>query len=152
MIFNTAFKMRNLLFCPSFSSDVKILTGAKKADHLDYKRTKSTVDYNRFSLLRIQCKLFSDHFHAKYIQVTENSTIGNPMTFWNYINVTRSDNKLPKEKSCGIDTAEMSEGIAEPFAAFLSQFIRLQLSTNYNFTFLSASTFPMLTSAEKRLS
>ena len=106
---------------PSWSSsDLKSLIFQEKIAYKRYKQSKSDVDYNSFSTLRLQCKTLTKECYDLYITNAENSINNDVTFFWNFVHSQSNHNSIPKSMSLNTEKADNGIDISNIFAKYFS--------------------------------
>lgn len=80
-----------------FSSELKLAMKKKDNARKRYKRTNDQDDYNRYSLLRAQCKNLLKIDHAKYIEQLQLNIHSNIKLFFAFTKSKRQTNTYPTQ-------------------------------------------------------
>ena len=67
----------------------------KKESHKKYIQTRSLVDYNKFSLLRAQCKHLKKQCYQDYVALTESSLSESVKNFWRFVDGKKGKCNVP---------------------------------------------------------
>lgn len=103
-----------------FSKDMKILLCEKKKAHLLFKNTNLQSDYDRFQLLRAQCKFLSRECYERYLDDVSRKIKSDPRFFWRYSDETRKIGGFPKNMFFVNSTSSNSQRTADLFAESFS--------------------------------
>lgn len=83
-----------------------------------YKRNKNVKNKKKFTKLRIKIKKYIANSRKFYLEKIEKNIIINPSTFWDYVKLTKSNNK--SKKMLIIDDVEILDSgeVADRFADY----------------------------------
>lgn len=107
-------KIGNFKFPPWFSQDLKNKTLSKKACHKQFKQCPSTINYDKYSSLRRECKELSHINYDSFVSGIETNLQQNPRKFFSYLNdlkgkTKNKSNNAPQCLSLNGVTASNSE-------------------------------------------
>lgn len=103
-----------------FSKDLKALTFEKKKAHSLFKCSGLVSDYDRFSLLRAQCKSLSNQCYSEYLTKVNCSIQSNPRYFWKYSDESRKVSGYPRFMTFNGVTSSSSQETVDLFAQLFS--------------------------------
>ncbi|XP_046684718.1 uncharacterized protein LOC124370481 [Homalodisca vitripennis] len=103
-----------------FSRNLKNLIFLKKALHKEYKSTRWEITYQRFAVIRAQCKALAKDCFTAYADHIQEVLPHNPKVFWSYVkNLNRSGSTPTTLRLDGI-TSTSDQTAADLFADFFS--------------------------------
>ena len=113
-------KYRKPKFPKWFNNKMKELVINKKLAHKKYKDSGLFRDYEIFSDLRAQCRIYSETSHREYIHDLERNIRGK-REFWKHVNAKRANCDIPKcmnfEDKCSDVAEDVVQFFAENFAS-----------------------------------
>lgn len=77
-------------------------------------------NYQIFSSLRSECKMFIKNSHGNYCRKIENNLCNNPRFFWKHVRSQKTDNDISQSMSQGDDTYLSQSDSVDAFADYFS--------------------------------
>lgn len=140
-VFVPPFTLKNDSFPFWYTSFLKSLIFQKKFFHKLYKTSSNPYFYQRFSLLRSQCKEVSSACYSSYLDSVSRNIHDDPHYFWRYVKNLRGTSGLPKVlKHNGIESFSSLSSANLFVQHFSSAFLDVPLCSNYG-SFDSSDNF-----------
>lgn len=105
---------------PWFNREVLHLLNVKRKCHRKYVETKSTSDYNIFSIARQKLVSAKIVAHRSYIKSIERTINNDPSKFWNYVNEKKNTTGYPSVMHLGDNKSSEIANICDFFATFFA--------------------------------
>lgn len=84
-----------------FNKELKTLVWKKNKSHSVYIKNESRLNYEKFSLLRVQYKSQSKIVFKNVIHQSKSEIMSNPKKFWNWVNFNTKSHRIPNSVFLG---------------------------------------------------